>query len=399
MPTIQSGKNILVAYKAETTFNTPPGVVTGATRFRPNPSPGMAYKRDTIAPNELRADLKTSMARLGFGQAAGSYAADLSVGTFDPLLEALLRGTWSAAAVITTATMTSITTGANTIVAAGGSWITQGIRVGDVIKLTGTATPANNGRNLRVTGVTASTITVAETLTVNAVGDATGSVTRAKKVFQPTVPVRRSFTIEEYHQDIDQAEQYTGCRVSSLKVTGQPNGMCLAEFGFVGANVNPLSQANSPFFTAPTLTTSIGLVIADATIRYAGADIVTLTAFDLTIDNHANAQAVIGGIVAPDVFDNTAGIAGNLSAMRQDLTNLSKYTSETEFELHLLLVEPMAEPKNFLSIYLPRLKLTGLDAPFGQDGAMVESLPFMAGDKEVVTGYDDTMVMFATSAP
>jgi hypothetical protein len=92
-------------------------------------------------------------------------------------------------------------------------------------------------------------------------------------------------------------------------------------------------------------------------------------------------------------------LSGTFSAMRMDLTNLTKFTSETELELHLLLVEPMSEPKNCLSIFIPRLKLTGTTAPFGSDGAMIESLPWMAADKGVVTGYDATMIAFSTSAP
>jgi hypothetical protein len=396
---LQNGKNVVVSYKAETVFNTPPGVVTGANRFRPNASPGMSFKRATIAPNEIRSDLKTSMARLGFGEAAGSYAADFSVGTFDPLLEAITRGTWSSPLTITAVTMTSLTTGVNTIIATSGSWLTQGIRVGDVIRATGFLDASNNQRNLRVVGVTASTITVAETLVANATASTVPVITRQKKVFQPTVPVRRSFTIDEFHADIGQSEQYTGCRVSSLKIAGQPNGMCTADFGFVGAGVNPLSQGSSPFFTSPVLSGSIGLVLADATIRYAGADVATLTAFDLMLDNRASTQPSIGSTTTSDVFDNTASLSGTMSMQRKDLTNISKFTGETEFEMQLLLVEPMAEPKNFLSIFISRMKLGGVDAPFGSDGAMIESLPWMAGDKEVVTGYEDTMIMFATSAP
>jgi hypothetical protein len=399
MATIQSGRNVSIAYKVETAFNVVPTDTTGGNRFRPNQSPGMSFKRQTIAPNEIRPDLKTSMARLGFGETSGSYAADASVGTFDPLLEAITRGTWSAALVITTSAVGGVQYGANTITGSSGSWLTSGIRVGDVIRMSGTGATANNNRNLRVTGVAPLVITVAETLTTTGALDTSGSLTRLKKVYQPTVPVRRSFTIEQYDGDIDQSEQYTGCRASSLKVTGQPNGMCLVDFGFVGASVNPLTTAASPVFTTPVLSPSIGLVIADATIRYAGADVVTLTSFDFTLDNKASTTPIVGATVTPDVFDNAAMLSGTFSAMRMDLTNLTKFTSETELELHLLLVEPMSEPKNCLSIFIPRLKLTGTTAPFGADGAMIESLPWMAADKGVVTGYDATMIAFSTSAP
>jgi hypothetical protein len=400
MPTYQTGRNVLVAFGVESTFNTPPGAGVGK-RFRPNASSGLKLSRANIAPNEIRADGQTSMARLGSKSVGGSYVGDLSLGTFDDLLQAALRGTWVAAVAVTQATagLTSITTTANAIVASAGSWITAGLRVGDVVRLTGHSTAANNSRNLRVTSVSALTLGIAETLIVDAVADTTFTVTIAKKLTQPTTPVRRSFTFEEYDADVDLTEQATGCRISSLKISGQPDGMCLIEFGIVGADLNPLTTGTSPFYTAPTLTTSIALTMADATIRYGGADIAILTAFEMNYDLSAKTQPVIGSLVTPDVFENPSVVSGSITGVRSDFTNLSRFIAETELELQVLMVEPESEPKDFVSLFLPRIKLTGVDKGFGGDGAMIETLPFMAGPKEGTTGYDSTMLAIATSAP
>ncbi|HXH43302.1 MAG TPA: phage tail tube protein, partial [Bradyrhizobium sp.] len=119
MPTYQSGKNVTVAYKAETTFGIAAAGGAGAKRFRLNGG-GLSLARATIAPNEIRSDLKTSMGRYGSRSVSGSFAGDLSVGTFDDLIEAALRGTWVATAVITAATFTTLTPGANTFTAAAG---------------------------------------------------------------------------------------------------------------------------------------------------------------------------------------------------------------------------------------------------------------------------------------
>jgi hypothetical protein len=400
MPTYQTGRNVLVAFKAESAFNTPPSAGS-AFRFRPNASSGLKLSRALIAPNEIRADGQTSMARLGSKSVGGSYVGDLSLGTFDPLLEAVLRGTWVAAVAGTQATggLTSVTTTANAVVASAGSWITAGFRVGDVVRFTNLSDAANNNKNLRVTGVTASNLSVAETLVINAVADSAFNFTIAKKLFQPATPVRRSFTFEEYDADVDLTEQVTGARISSVKISGQPDGMCLIEFGIVGADLIPLATGASPFFTSPTLTTSIALTLADATIRYGGADIATLTSFEVTFDLTAKTQPVIGSIVTPDIFENPAAVSGSVSGIRSDFTNLTRFTSETELELQVLMVEPESEPKDFISLWLPRIKLTGVDKGFGGDGALIETLPFIVGPKENTTGYDSTMIAFATSAP
>jgi hypothetical protein len=398
----QTGRNVLVAYKAETTFNTPPSAGSGF-RFRPNGSGGIGLGRALINPNEIRSDGMTAMPRYGSKSLSGGYSGDASVGTFDPLIEAVVRGTWTAAVTLTQATGTSVTATAGppgTIVRAAGSWITDGVRVGDVGRLNATGGPAaNNNRNLRVTAVTALTLTVAETLVVDATPRTTYTFTIAKKIVQPAVPVRRSFTFEEYDQDVDLTEQYTGCRISSLKMTGQPDGMLILDFGIVGADLVPLTTGTSPFFTSPTLTSSIALTLADATIRFGGADVAVLTAFEFNWDLRAATLPVIGAVVTPDIFENPAQASGSISGVRSDFTNLTRFTSETELELHVLAVEPESEPKDFLSTFIPRIKLSGVTKGFGSDGAMIETMPFTVGPKENTTGYDTTMIHFATSAP
>lgn len=398
MSNLQTGKNIRVAYKQETTFNTPPGA-SGATQFRSNPGTGLALARQEVKSNEIRADLKTTMSRMGSKDGKGTYTGDLSVGTFDPLLAAIMRSTWASVLSLTSTNFTSITTTTNTIVAAGGSWLSMGVMVGDVLRLTGSATAGNNNRNLRVTGVTASTITVAETLTADGTADTAATITRTKKLIQPAVPVRQSFTFEETYQDILESEQFTGCRVSSLKLTGKPNGMIEAAFGIVGADETVLTGAASPYYTNPTLTTELGLVMSDAVIRFASGDVVNLTSFDLTIDLKAKTEPVVGSAVSPDVFDNAAEVSGSLSAIRKDLASVSDFLAETEVQLQVLMVEPNGAPAAFVSLFVPRVKLTGATKQYGTDGPMIETLPFTVGAQDgSVAGLDNTMVALQTSA-
>ncbi len=395
---MQTGKNLYVNYKAEATFNTAPGTGSGY-RFRLNPSPGLAPQRAIILPGEVRADLQTPMARLGSGFVQGSYNSDLSVASFDPLWEALARSTYVAAISITQATMTSITTTTSTIVAAAGSWITQGVRAGDVVRLTGHATTANNSKNFRVKTVTASTITVYGTpLVLDAVADTSFTLTVLKKVMPGTTPTRRSFYLEEYNQDSDVSEVFGGCRLSSLRIQGGPDQMATGEWGFTGASITPLASGSSPYYISPTQSTSIGLTLADASIALGGSDVVNLTGFELNFDLGTSTQAVIGSNVPPDVFDGQLQISGSISAMRDDLTMLTNYANETELELHVLMVEPEAEPKDCIAIYLPRVKLTSYSKNLGGDGALIQTLPFVAGLRDAATGYDSTMFTLSTSA-
>lgn len=402
----QTGHNVLVSYKAESVFNTPVNGA-GATQFRPNAGGKLVLNREWIRSNEVRADGKTAQGRLGTKSVVGSYPADASVGTFDPLLEAIFRGTFVAPVVITNATMTSITTQAgppSTITAAAGSWLTQGVRVGDVGRLANHSTAANNGKNLRVTAVTALVITVAEALITDAVADSSFSFTIQKKLSQPSVPVRRSFTFDDYNQDLDLSKIATGVRVSSLKITGQPNGMALFEFGLVGADLTPLLVGTSPNFSSPTLSASIALTWLDAAIRLgipgSGTDRLNLTAFELTLDMGAKGLPVIGSNVTPDIFENNLQGNGSISGTLQDFADFGLFTAETEVEFSSLLVEPEVEPKDNISLFVPRCKFSGFDDQIGEDGAKIITMPFGIGTKGAgVAGYDDSMMTLTTSAP
>ncbi len=394
----QTGMNVLVAYKIEdVTFNVPNTVVTGAERLRLNPAPGLAMSRPTILPGEIRADMLTPIGRLGSRAVNGSYPCDLSVGSFDTIFEAVMRSTFVAAVSFGNAELTSITTTANTIVAAGGSFITEGVRVGDIIRLSNHSTAVNNDVNLMVSAVVAATVTLHGTpLTLDASPDSAFSITILKKLANATTPTRRSFSIEEYNQDIDQSELFSGCRFDGFTITGSPDGMATIDIPVVGASVDPKATGDSPFYTSPTLAATAGLVFVDAQIRLGGAAIASATAFSLNLTLGQAGLPVIGASVTPDVFDGKAVMSGSLSLLREDLTRITALEAETEYELHILLEEPTGTPLSAISLFLPLIKLTGADAPLGQDGGMIETLPFMVGARAAATGYDAGMMTLCT---
>lgn len=52
----------------------------------------MTPNSDVIESLEFRSDGQTALARLGLKSGTGGYQGQMSVGTYDPLFEALLRG-------------------------------------------------------------------------------------------------------------------------------------------------------------------------------------------------------------------------------------------------------------------------------------------------------------------
>ena len=401
MTVFQNGSNILVALKREATVGTAPGA-TGGTQMRVLSSPGLERKRAQIQSNEKRADMLRSMARLGAVSVDGSYNAELTVGgATDILIEALMRSTWQAAVVKTSASYTNLTFGVSTITAAAGSFLTDGWKVGDVLFPTGTAVGANNGVNARIVSVTATVITVAGTPFTAGGADTTGSITRLKKVINGATPTRYSHTIEQYYTDIDLSEQFLGCRIVGMKLSFKPGAMATVTYTFAGLDRATLTSGSSPYFTAPTLTSGLDLIADDSVIRFNGADVAFFNGFDLDFQIANKNEPVIGSFISPDVFDNDLTVSGSITALRSDFSALTLFDAETEFDVSILLQEPagFSTPRAALNLYLSRAKIGAVSAPILGDGGLTETRALLVGPKVSDASHDAGYCSFSSSAP
>jgi hypothetical protein len=395
----QTGNNVSVRYKVQSGLGSAASG-SGGKELPLIASGGLVPAKAAIESPEVRADGMTAIGRHGSRSVGGEYAAVMRVGAVDELIEAAVRGTWVAAASITESTMTSITTTTTTIVAAAGSWITQGVRAGDVIRLADHSTAGNNGKNIPVVSVSASTITVPSGyLTADATPDTAFTLTRLKRVANDVPPVARYFTFEEYHGDIDQSELFTDCVVSSLNIAMAADDTVRATFGIVGRQFDAKTTGDSPVLTSPTQYLAQNLVATDAVILKDGVAVTDLTGFELTLDMGAATLPTIGATLSPDVFPNNSTLSGSFSLVRSDLTYLTAFADESILSLFFLLKEPEAEPADCIAVYVPYLKLMSApDAPLGGDGAMISTVNWVAGKQPTATGKVEAMVTFSTSA-
>lgn len=402
--TYQDQSNAYVAFKVQGALNAQ-ATGAGATVLRNNGGQGGRLTKAAVESGEVRSDMMSTRGRHGSQRTAGSYSSELSLGGFDAIMEAVMRGTYGAADLaITEVDMTSVTTGAHTIVAVGGSWIAKGLRVGNVIRATGLPDAANNGKNLRITGLTASTITVAETLVVNAAADLAFTITRpGRTLISAAAPVKRYFTIEEYEADIDSAEIFTDCVWGSMHFSMQPDGIFMFEPSWVGTGqFETVTGASAPFFTTPTVPTGTPLAALEATVRKGSTDLVDLTAFDLTVDIRPSSPGVVAARYAPAIFGGSMQVSMNLTTLRDDLLDVADYLSESQLSLHVLLAEPESEPKDFISLYIPNFTLGSVDksALAKEGGGRTQTLTVPAaliGKDERGGAYDPSMIQIQVS--
>ena len=398
MTTYQSKFNLLVAFKAQSALGSP-ATGTGATVLRVAGGTRGKLAKTAIESKEIRQDAQRTLGRHGFRQTTGSYDVEISQGAIDPILQALLRGTWDAQISTTSADFTTIAIASNVLTWASGNPITKGFRVGDVVEMTGGAVSGNNSRNLRITSITATTITVAETLTDHTADAGITLIRRGRKVIMPAAGslVNTYFTIEEYDTDIDQSTLYSDCYFTSIKFAMAPNGMLMATINWVGTgDITAEATGASPYFTTPSTPTGVPMSVKDATIRLGTTDLTDLTSLDITIENGAVAPQVVGAIKSPTVLPGQNSVTMALGMLRTDLTNLSNFIGETQLSLHVLAVDTSVEPKNFLSINVPLFTLGSVDpeAPSTQGGALTESIAVpvaLVGSDTTGSGYDATM--------
>lgn len=408
MPEYQTSAAVRVAIQEEAVRGTKATDSSGsAKQLRIFQSPGIDPERTAIESEENRADGVRAMGRMGSWKPTASYNGPVTVGgAMDDVFRAIMRAAWTASAAITNTQMTSITTTSNTIIAFAGSWLTQGVRVGDVVRLTGHATAANNDKNLRVIGVTTSTLTVAGTgttaatpLTADAVADSSFTLTVLKHLVTGATPLSITHTIDQNATVIDQSLVGVGFRVTGLRISAQPDQPVTYTLTYAGMGVEVLTTAQSPYFTDPTVTTGLFLALNNAVLRYNGADIANFTGFDLNFELPSDTMAVGGSDTSPDVFPSTLRVSGSITMLRSSLANVTLQAAETEFELHMLLEEPVALPRPCLGLFLGRVKVRKANADAGGGtGPLVETVDLMVGPRDAATGYDASVATISSSA-
>jgi hypothetical protein len=391
---LQSNVNVNLIYGVESTFGTAASA-GGAAKVMRRIDSSLNLSKQTFASNEVRSDLEVSDLRHGMKQVSGSISGELCLTAWDDFIEAALCGTWAAGTTI--AGTDAVTTQTNSVTRGAGSWIADGIKVGDVVRFSNLSTAGNNAVNLTVVGLTATVMTVAETILVNAVGDSAWDCSVVGYKLK-TGTVQRSFTIEQNYPQIDISERYTGVRVGSMKIGVTPNAMASVSFDLMGQNGQMLSAASAPYFLSPTAATITTVASGSSgSVRVGGATSSVVTAFDISVNNSLSDAPVVGSDITPNIFYGRRTVTGTVSMYIEDKTQIDNFVNETEVDLMVRLNTNSTAPQDFISIALTRVKLSGMSKSISADGGVIASFPFQALLREGVAGYDQTSITIQRS--
>lgn len=379
MPNPASGVFKQLAYKAESTYGTVPSA-SGAQSLRRVQST-LDLSKDAYQSNEIRLDQQIADFRHGVRRVSGKITGELSPATYKDFFAQALRRAFTAGVSASSLSLTIAGAGPYTITRGSGSYLTDGFKVGDVVRITAGSVNANNlNKNVLVTGLTATILTgvVLNGTTMTAEGpiaSCTVAVT-GKKTFVPlTGHTDNSFSIEHWYADLGQSEVFSGCKASRIALAMPPSGMVTFDADVMGQNV---TTAASQYFTSPTAATSSGCLAAvNGVLRVGGSSVATLTGLSVDINSNYSGDPVVGSNAVPFLFPGRVLVSGQATAYFDSVTLRDAFLNETEIDLIAAFTTGTAKDSDFMTIVLPRIKLGGSSKSDGE-GGLIQTIPFQA---------------------
>jgi hypothetical protein len=333
--------------------------------FRPSTSGGL--KKEAFTSDSIRTDQQRSTPRHGMRSAEFNLDQELQSGGHQALMGAALRSAWAA---ITSTALTTIAINATTrtISRVSGSFLTDGFRVGDIVRATGFVATVNNGKNLRLATVTALAMTyIADTwlpaLTTETAGASVTITVPGKKAQVPASGHSKNyFTIDDWHPDITNQTTIKDAVVNTMAIDVAPGAHASIAFGFLGTDAAPTGTA--VYFSSSPTAAPTGALLAgpNGLLRYNGVDSAVVQSLQISLDSGAEVKGVIGANKSPDVFRDAVTVTGSLSALFDNsVAILTAFDAETSAPLYLYLFADSSAASEFVIIKLPSVKPMGAD--------------------------------------
>jgi hypothetical protein len=376
--TVASGILKTLAWKKQTGLGSPASG-SGGTAGRRVTSLFTA-PRDTFESNEIVAHHQSTGVTYGLHNASGSINGELSAGSYDELIASLLEQDMTAGINSTALSVTyGGTAGAWTAARASGSFLTDGFKIGDIIRASGGSEAANNARNFLITNVVALTITFialdGAAVTAGASTTTTLTVTGKKSFVPSTAHEKDYYTVEEFYSDISKSETFEDCRMASLAVNLPATGNATVSMEMIGLS---RELGNAQVLTSPTSSTTAIMNATNGRILVGGSVQTVATSITINVANGAaNAGAVIGSNYGADVTTGRIRVSGTLTAQFDSTTLQALYDGETTTDISIVLLADGTAASDFVAFSIPRVKLTG-DAPDDGEKVIIRTYPFTA---------------------
>lgn len=344
-------------------------------------------QRDVFENNEIRTDQQSSGITYGLRKVSGKLSGLLSPATYKLLFASILRADFVAGvntgAIVTVTS--AVTTGVQgTFTRSAGSYLTDGFKVGDIVRWTGFSTTGapNNSVNMMIIALTATVMTVTRFDTIaigaKAAGDSVTCTVTGKKTKAPlTGHTNDYFTFEDWYSDVARSELFGDCKVSKVDVGLPATGNATFACDVLGLS---RTLGSAQVLTSPTAVTTTPVVNASNGILFANGTVIgNVTGVTLSIDgNMAAGDAIVGSNSAVDIARGRIKVTGQFTALFSDAVMSLLYDGESTLQLVVALLDnPVNATSSFIVFNASLIKLTG-DAPDDGEKVIVRTYPFTA---------------------
>jgi hypothetical protein len=360
--TIAQGLYEVLSYKKQSALGTP-ATGSGGTQLR-RETAIINKTKDTYDANEIVSHQMDTGIAYGVSKTAGELNGVISAGSYAPLLGSILRNNFTAVTASSGLSLTISGSGPTfNLNRAAGSFLTDGIKVGNVVRITaGTFTGTASNLNLLVTNVTATTLVVivpnGKTLTAQGpIASSTVTVVGKTSVVPVTGQTNDYYTFEQWMSDASLSRLYTDVQIASADISIPATGFASIKLALLGLGrtKNATQQLTSP---AAASTTAI-LAAANAKILIAGTQTVVGTSLSLKIDGQlASGDPVIGSNVISDIIKGDIKVSGTFTHLKQDETNSNVFDAETPIAILAVLFADQTDTSDFVGFNISRAKLT-----------------------------------------
>lgn len=186
----------------------------------------------------------------------------------------------------------------------------------------------------------------------------------------------KSFSIEDYMADIDQARLFTGMAVSQASFSIQPNQMVTTTFSMVGKGMSisgTEKTINAATVNAPFDAYSGAVEIGDQ--GGALSALTAVTSIEFNINNGLNPTFVVGSDETDQLEFGRAVVEGTITAYVEDATLINRFLNETETAFDVSVQDPSSNEYKF---FFPRVKINGASTPLQNPQSRIVTLPFVA---------------------
>ncbi len=361
--------------------------------------------KDTYSSNEIVSHQQHTGDTHGVRSSTATLNGLLSGLTYKDFFSSLLRKAWAATSDITGLSVTIAGSGPYTITDGSATFLTDGIKIGDVIQLAGgSLAAANAGVNLLVTAVTETVVTVivvnGDSLTAEGpIASVTMSVP-GQKVYVPTSSHTNDYyTFEEWFGDLSRSHLYQDIQIGSAEVNVPATGNVAVNFNLIGLGYR--AKSGSQVLTSPTAETGSNIVSSVAgAVLVGGTEYTAITSARVLIDGQiTSGEAVIGSNYRPDNQRGRIRVSGSFTALYEGDTLAEPFDNETATTLVLVLADDNTAGADFVTLSMSKVKIFSDDADDGEK-QIVRTYNFVAeinGDGGAALANDETIITMQDS--